>query len=170
MQPHRGDILIAKSKARKTNMANTYNQLYAHIVFDVKGRTNLISSQWKEELYKYISGILSGKKQKLMAINGMNDHIHLLIGFKPECSISDLIRDIKSNSSKWINEKGFFMGRFGWQSGFGAFTIGQSQIDRVYKYIENQDEHHRKKTVREEYIDFLKAYKVEYNLDFIFND
>lgn len=167
MEPHRGDILIEKSEKRKANMANTYTQLYAHIVFAVKGRTNLISSQWKDELYKYISGILSGKKQKLMAINGMNDHIHLLIGFKPDCSISDLIRDIKSNSSKWINEKGFFMGRFEWQSGFGAFTIGQSQIDRIYKYIENQEEHHRKKTFREEYIDFLKAYKVEYNLDYI---
>lgn len=86
-QPHRGDILIAKSESWKINMANTYTQIYAHIVFAVKGGTNLISSQWKDELYKYISGILSGKKQKLMAINGMNDHIHLLIGFRPDYSI-----------------------------------------------------------------------------------
>jgi putative transposase len=151
-------------------MANTYTQLYVHIVFAVKGRTNLISRTWKEELYKYISGTITGKKQKLMAINGMPDHIHLLIGFNPDCTISDLVRDIKANASKWINDKGYAFGKFEWQSGFGAFTIGQSQIDRVFKYIANQEEHHKIKTFREEYIDFLKAYQVEFNIQYVFDE
>ena len=150
-------------------MANTYTQLYVHIVFAVKGRTNLISHSWKEEMYKYISGTISNKKQKPMAINGMPDHIHLLVGFNPDCAVSDLVRDIKSNASKWINDKGFAMGKFEWQTGFGAFTIGQTQIDRVVKYIANQEEHHKIKTFREEYIDFLKAYQVEYNIQYIFD-
>jgi putative transposase len=110
------------------------------------------------------------KKQKPMVMNGVSDHIHMLVGFNPSCSISDLVRDIKANSSKWINEKRFAMGRFEWQTGFGAFTIGQSQVDRVAKYILNQEVHHRKKTFREEYIDFLKAYEVEYNPDYVFDD
>ena len=104
-----------------------------------------------------------------MVIGGMNDHIHLLIGFNPACTLSDLIRDIKSNSSKWINEKRLAMGRFEWQSGYGAFTIGQSQVGKVLKYILNQEEHHRKKTFREEYIEFLKAYQVDYNPDYVFD-
>lgn len=151
-------------------MANTYTQLYVHIVFAVKGRTNLISNTWKEEMYKYVSGLISAKKQKPMAINGMQDHVHLLVGFNPDCSISDLVRDIKSNASKWINEKGFAMGKFEWQTGYGAFSLGQSQIDRVFKYIANQKDHHKIKTFREEYIDFLKAYQVEYKIEYIFDE
>lgn len=150
-------------------MANTYTQLYVHIVFSVKGRSNQISPEWKEELYKYISGKITAKKQKPMVMNGVSDHIHILVGFNPSCSISDLVRDIKANSSKWINDKRFAMGKFEWQTGFGAFTIGQSQVDRVAKYILNQEVHHRKKTFREEYIDFLKAYQVEYNPDYVFD-
>ena len=150
-------------------MANTYTQLYVHVVFSVKVRSGQISTDWKEELYKYIGGIIKYRKQKLMVIGGMNDHIHLLIGFNPACTLSDLIRDIKSNSSKWINEKRLAMGRFEWQSGYGAFTIGQSQVGKVLKYILNQEEHHRKKTFREEYIEFLKAYQVDYNPDYVFD-
>lgn len=150
-------------------MANTYTQLYVHVVFSVKGRSGQISPHWKEELYKYISGIIKYKKQKLMVISGMRDHIHLLIGYNPACTLSDLVRDIKSGSSKWINEKRMAMGRFEWQSGYGAFTIGQSQVDRVINYIQNQEQHHGKKTFKEEYIDFLKAYKVEYNPDYLFD-
>ncbi|MFC1495020.1 IS200/IS605 family transposase [Thermodesulfobacteriota bacterium] len=151
-------------------MANTYTQLYVHIVFSVNSRTSLISRVWKEDLYKYISGIVTAKKQKLMIVNGVSHHIHLLVGFSPSCSISNLVRDIKSNSSKWINEKGFAMGKFGWQTGFGAFTIGQPQVSRVIKYIIDQETHHRKKTYREEYVNFLKAYQVEYNMEYAFDD
>jgi putative transposase len=149
---------------------NTYTQLYVHVIFAVKGRTNLISQQWKEELYKYITGIITNKSQKLMIVNGMPDHIHLLIGFKPDCSLSDLVRDIKANSSKFINEKQLVPGRFEWQTGFGAFTVGQSQIDRVINYILTQEEHHAKRTFREEYIDFLKAYQIDFKTEYIFAD
>ena len=151
-------------------MANTYTQLYVHIVFAVKGRGNLVSHSWKEELYKYITGIITNKNQKLMIVNGMPDHIHLLVGFKPDCSLSDLVRDIKANSSKFINEKKWVPGKFEWQTGFGAFTIGQSQIDRVVNYILTQEDHHKKKTFREEYVEFLNAYKIEYKSEYIFDD
>lgn len=150
-------------------MANTYTQLYAHVVFSVKGRSGQISADWKEDLYKYIGGIIKYRKQKLMVVGGMNDHIHLLVGFNPACTLSDLVRDIKAGSSKWINEKKLATGRFEWQTGYGAFTVGQSQVDKVVKYILNQEEHHRKKTFREEYLEFLKAYQVEYNPDYVFD-
>ncbi len=151
-------------------MANTYTQLYVHVVFAVKGRTNLISKKWKEELYKYITGIITNKNQKLMIINGMPDHIHLLIGFKPDCSLSDMVRDIKANSSKFINEKKLIPGKFEWQTGFGAFTVGQSQIEKVVNYILTQEEHHKKKTFREEYIEFLNAYQIDFKTEYIFDD
>jgi putative transposase len=120
-------------------------------------------------LYKYIGGIIKYRRQKLMVIGGMNDHIHLLTGFSPACALSDLVRDIKAGSSKWINEKRLAIGRFEWQSGYGAFTIGQSQVNRIVKYILNQEEHHRVKTFKEEYLDFLNAYEVEYNPDYLFD-
>ena len=151
-------------------MANTYTQIYFHIVFAVKGRNNIILSKWKVELYKYISGIISNKNQKLFTINGMPNHIHLLIGTKPNCNLSDLIRDIKSNSSKWINEKQFTNGKFEWQTGFGAFSIGQSQLPKIINYIKKQEEHHRTKTFKEEYINFLNAYDIDYKTEYIFND
>ncbi|OPZ71715.1 MAG: Transposase IS200 like protein [bacterium ADurb.Bin478] len=151
-------------------MANTYTQLYAHVVFAVRGRAHLIAPQWKEELYKYITGIISHKNQKLMVINGMPDHLHLLIGFHPDCALSDLVRDIKANSSKFINEKGWVLGKFAWQTGFGAFTIGQSQISKTANYIEQQETHHKKTTFREEYIDFLKAYKIDFKTEYLFDE
>ena len=151
-------------------MANTYTQLYFHIVFAVKGRSNYISEQWKDELYKYISGIIANKNQKLMIVNGMPNHIHLLIGTKPNCNLSDLIRDIKANSSKWINEKKFTNFHFEWQTGFGAFTVSQSVVSNVIEYIKNQEEHHRKKTFKEEYVEFLKAYKIDFKDEYLFDE
>lgn len=151
-------------------MANTYTQLYVHVVFAVKGRANSISIQWKEKLYQYITGIITNKNQKLMIINGMPDHIHLLIGLNPNCNLSDLVRDIKANSSKWINENKWITGKFEWQAGFGAFTIGQSQVQAVVNYILKQEEHHRKKSFREEYIEFLNAYQIEFKTEYIFQD
>ena len=128
----------------------------------------MISPKWKEELYKYITGIVTNKGQKLMIINGMPDHLHMLIGMKPDLALSDLIRDIKANSSKFINEKGLVTGKFAWQNGFGAFTVGQSQKENVINYIKHQEEHHSHKTFREEYIGFLKAYEVAYSDEYIF--
>ena len=151
-------------------MANTYSQLYVQIVFAVKGRQNLISKKWKDEIYKYITGIITNQKQKLIAINGMPDHIHILVGIKPNVSISDLVRDIKTSSSKFINEQKWINGKFEWQTGFGAFSYGHSQLTPVIKYIENQEEHHRTKTIKEEYIMFLKLFNIDFKNEYIFED
>ena len=130
----------------------------------------MISSKWEEELYKYITGIISNKNQKLIAINGMPDHIHILIGMKPDGNLSDLVRDIKVNSSKFINEKRFVQGKFEWQQGFGAFTLGHSQLDVIVNYIKMQKEHHKAKTFMEEYIEFLKRYEIDFKSEYIFEE
>ncbi|AXB55856.1 IS200/IS605 family transposase [Flavobacterium fluviale] len=151
-------------------MANTYSQLYVQIVFAVKGRQNLISKKWKDEIYKYITGIITNQKQKLIAINGMPDHIHILVGIKPNIPLSDLVRDIKSSSSKFINEQKWINGKFEWQTGFGAFSYGHSQLTNVIKYIENQEEHHRTKTFKEEYMAFLKLFNIDFRNEYLFED
>lgn len=144
-------------------MANTFSQIYIHVIFSVKRWEYLISNQWKEELYKYITGIIRNKNQKLLIINGMPDHLHLLIGLKPDKSLSDLVRDIKNNSSNFINEKGFVKGKFSWQEGFGAFSYSDSQLNKIINYIKNQELHHQKKSFKEEYIEILKKFKIDYN-------
>jgi len=149
-------------------MANTYSQIYIHIVFSVKGRQSLIQNKWKVELHKYICGIVNGKEQKVYAIGGMADHIHLLISIKPSIAISDLVRDIKANSSKWINEKRIVIDKFQWQEGFGAFSYAQSQLDTVIAYIDNQEQHHRKKTFKDEYLDLLRKFNIEYDEKYLF--
>ncbi|NRT13048.1 IS200/IS605 family transposase [Flavobacterium sp. 14A] len=151
-------------------MANTYTQLYIQIVFAVKGRQNLVSTIWKDELYKYITGIVTNEGQKLIAINGMPDHIHILIGLKPDKSLSDLVRAMKANSSRFINEKRWINGKFEWQTGFGAFSYSHSQLTNVINYIQKQEEHHKKKTFKEEYLDFLKAFNIDFKNEFIFDD
>jgi REP element-mobilizing transposase RayT len=149
-------------------MAGTYSQIYIQVVFAVKGRGSLIHKSWKDELHKYIAGIIKGKQQKPIIVNGMPDHIHAFIGLRPSISISDLVRDIKNNSTNFINEKQFTKRKFSWQEGFGAFSYGHSQIDRVYNYILNQEKHHKKRSFREEYIDFLNKFEVEYNEKYLF--
>ncbi len=151
-------------------MANTYTQIYLQFVFAVEDRHSLIHPEWKDELYKYITGIVQNNKHKLIAINGMPNHIHIFIGYKPHQLIPDLLQDIKGSSSKWINEKGIIQGKFAWQSGYGAFSYSYSQIDKVVKYIINQQEHHKKKTFREEYIQLLERFNIEYNERFILKD
>jgi len=151
-------------------MADTYSQIYIHVVFAVKGRNNLISTKWKGELYKYMTGIISNEGQKLIAINGMPNHIHILIGLKPTMALSNLVRDIKANSSKFINEKQWIAGKFEWQSGFGAFSYSHSQVPVIAKYIEDQEEHHKKKTFKEEYTEFLKLYNIDYRDEFVFDE
>lgn len=151
-------------------MANTYTQIYLHVIFAVKGRGNLISSTWKEELYKYITGIVTNKNQKLIAINGMPNHVHLLVGLKPDIALSDLIRDVKANSSKFINDKQWVMGKFEWQSGFGGFSYSHSQLDVIIKYIRNQEEHHKTKSFKEEYIEFMKRYEIDYKTEYLFEE
>ncbi len=150
-------------------MANTYTQIYIHVVFAVQGRQNLIPKDNKEELHKYIAGIIRNKKQKLIAINSMPDHIHIFIGMKPGLALSDLVRDIKNNSSKFFNDKKWVRGKFNWQEGFGAFSYGHSQIDAVVKYIQDQEKHHTGKTFKEEYLEMLNKFNVEYDEKYLFN-
>lgn len=150
-------------------MANTYSQIYIQTVFAVQGRENSIKSEWKEELYKYITGIITNHDQKLLAIGGIENHIHILIGLKPNCEISKLIQEIKANSSKFVNQKRFVRGKFSWQEGFGAFSYSRSQLDTVIRYIKNQEKHHAKKSFKDEYIEFLKNFEVDYDEKYLFN-
>jgi len=149
-------------------MGNTYSQIYLHIVFAVKGRQNLIRVEIREGLHKYITGIVTNRDQKLLSIYCMPDHSHLLIGLKPAISISDLVRDIKAGSSKFINDKGLIKGKFSWQEGFGVFSYSRSQIDTVIKYIQNQEKYHHKKSFKEEYIELLEKFAVEYDEKYLF--
>lgn len=149
-------------------MPGTFSKIYIQIVFAVKGRENLISNDWKNELYKYIAGIIKGKEQKPIIVNGMPDHIHAFIGLRPAMAIADITRDIKNNSSKFINENEFVNGKFAWQEGYGAFSYSHSHIGKVYNYIFNQEEHHKKKTFKEEYFDLLKKFEIEYDERYLF--
>jgi REP element-mobilizing transposase RayT len=149
-------------------MANTYTQIYIQIVFAVQGRQNLILSKYKDELYKYITGIIRNKSQKLITINGMSDHLHLLIGLKPTMALSDLIKVVKSDSSNFINSKNWFCGKFSWQKGFGAFSYSKSQLNNVIDYIQNQEIHHTKRTFKDEYIALLEKFNVEFDDKYLF--
>ena len=151
-------------------MPNTYTQIHVQFVFAVKYRHGLIERSWKDELYKYITGIIQHNKHKVLAINGISDHIHIFIGMRPEQSISDLLQQIKRDSSRWINEKGFVKGRFEWQSGYGAFSYSMSHVNNVIDYVKNQEEHHQKETFLYEYREFLKKFEIEYDERYIFKD
>lgn len=149
-------------------MPGTFSQIYIQVVFAVQNRESMIHVSWEEELYKYISGIVRNKEQKMLAINGMPDHIHFFIGMKPSCCLSDLVREIKKSSNEFITEKKFSKFKFNWQQGYGAFSYSHSQIDSVIKYIENQKQHHKKQTFREEYLDFLKKFEIEFKDKYLF--
>ncbi len=151
-------------------MANTFTQIYLQFVFAVQNRRSLIGPIWKNELYKYITGIVQNNKHKLIAINGTPNHIHVFIGYKPHQLIPDLLQDIKGHSSKWINQKTFLQVKFAWQAGYGAFSYSHSHIDHVVQYIMNQEAHHKKKTFREEYIQLLKRFNIEYDERYILKD
>ncbi len=146
----------------------TFSQIYIHIVFAVKGRCSLINNSWEHELYKYITGIVQNKGQKMLAINGMPDHIHFLIGMRPSCRLSDLVREVKKSSHNFIKENVFTKCNFEWQEGYGAFSYSHSAFENVIHYIMNQKEHHRKRTFQEEYTEFLKKYEIDYKEDFLF--
>lgn len=150
-------------------MSGTFSQLYIQVIFAVKGRENLIRREYREGLYEYIAGIVKGKGQKPIIINGVGDHVHLFVGVKPSISISDLVRDIKNNSSNFINSKKMVPGKFSWQEGFGAFSYGQSQVESVFQYIKNQEIHHQKRTFREEYVDMLNKFQIGYDQKYLFD-
>jgi REP element-mobilizing transposase RayT len=148
-------------------MANTYTQIYIQFVFAVQNRISLIQADWKDELYKYITGIVQANKHKLIAINGVSNHIHIFVGYKPHQSMPDLMQDVKGSSSKWINSKKLVKGRFSWQEGYGAFSYSPSHIDNVVRYINNQEIHHHKSTFIEEYLKLLKDFNIEYDEKYI---
>lgn len=149
-------------------MSGTFSQIYIQVVFAVQNRESMIQPSWEEELYKYISGIVRNKEQKMLAINGMPDHIHFFIGMKPSCCLSDLVREIKKSSNDFIKEKKLSKSKFNWQEGYGAFSYSHSQIDSVIKYIMKQKEHHKKQTFRDEYLDFLKKFAIEFKEEYLF--
>lgn len=149
-------------------MPGTFSQIYIQIVFAVKGRENLISNEWKDELHRYIAGIIKGKNQKPIIVNGMPDHIHAFIGLRPAMAIADIARDIKNNSSNFINDNKFVKGKFSWQEGYGVFSYSHSHIEKVYDYILNQETHHKKKTFKQEYVELLEKSEIEYNEKYLF--
>lgn len=149
-------------------MPGTFSQIYIQIVFAVKGRENLIGNSWKTELHKYIAGTIKGKGQKPIIVNGMPDHIHAFVGLKPVMALSDLVRDIKNNASNFVNDHKLVKGKFAWQEGYGAFSYSHSHINKVYDYILNQEKNHKKKTFKQEYLDFLKSFEVEYDEKYLF--
>lgn len=149
---------------------STFSQIYIQIVFAVKNRDALISPSWEDRLYQYITGIVQNKGQKMLAINGMPDHIHIFIGMKPNCCLSDLVREVKKASNEMINENKLSKFKFNWQEGYGAFSYSHSQIDTVAKYVMNQKKHHKKQTFHDEYIDFLKKFEIEYDEKYLFGN
>jgi putative transposase len=150
-------------------MAGTYTQIYIQYVFVVKRRENLLQKPWRTEVFKYMSGIISGKNQKPIIVNGVADHVHVFVGLRPSMSIADLARDIKNNTSNFINEQKFLQEKFSWQEGYGAFSYAHSQIGHVYRYILNQEAHHNKKTFKEEYFEFLEKFAVEFDEKYLFD-
>jgi len=150
-------------------MPNTYTKLYIQIVFSVKGRANLISPKRKEDLQKYITGVIQNRKHKMLAISCMPNHTHVFFGLNPVQSISDIARDIKAISSKFINDNKWMKGRFEWQEGYGAFSYSHSDIDKVVKYILNQEEHHKKKSFKEEYFGLLKEFDIDFSEKYLFD-
>jgi REP element-mobilizing transposase RayT len=150
-------------------MANTYVQAYFQLVFSPANRESLIQKEWKDQLEKYTTAIVQNNKHKLIAIGSMPDHIHLFIGYNVNQTIPNLVETIKTSTTKWINTNGLSKSRFNWQKGYGAFTYAHSQVDQVARYVLNQEEHHRKRTFRQEYLELLESFQIEYNDAYLFD-
>ena len=150
-------------------MASTFSQIYIQYVFAVKDRENLLQKPWRNDVFKYMAGIIKNKNQKSIIVNGVSDHVHVFVGLKPSMCIADLIRDIKNNTSNFINDQKFLNVKFAWQEGYGAFSYAHSQIDSVYNYIANQEAHHKKKNFKEEYLEFLQKFDIEYDEKYLFD-
>ena len=149
-------------------MANSFTQIYLQIVFAVKYRLAIVQPEWENELYHYISGVVERRGHKLICINGMSDHIHILLGFHTTQSISDLVREIKISSTNWINDRNFCVGKFEWQSGYGAFSYSRSNLSEVIKYINNQKEHHKKRDFNQEFELILEKFNIEFDRKYLF--
>ena len=150
-------------------MTGTYSQIYIQVVFAVKGRQNLLHEEWRDEVFKYMAGIIKNKGQKPIIVNGVSDHVHLFIGLKPSMALSDLVRDVKNNTTNFINNQNWIKGKFSWQEGYGAFSYSHSQIESVYNYILNQEKHHTKQNFQDEYMSFLKRFEIEHNVKYLFD-
>ncbi|MEZ5034918.1 MAG: IS200/IS605 family transposase [Chitinophagaceae bacterium] len=150
-------------------MANTYSQISIHAVFAVKSRQNLITNDWRDMLHGYIAGIINNLDAKSLAVGGWKDHVHIFFGMPVTICVADLIRIVKSNSSKWINEQRFVKGKFQWQSGYGAFSYSRSQRDKVINYIMTQEKHHREVSFKEEYLKMLSDFKLDYDEKYLFD-
>ena len=149
-------------------MANTYTQINIHVVFSVKGRENILTNKFRIELFKYIYGVLNNNQQYPLAVNGYKDHVHIFFEIQPTKSLSEIVRIVKANSSKWINENKFVLGKFSWQEGYGGFSYSRSQRNNVIQYIMKQEEHHSKKTFREEYMELLKLFEIDFKEEYVF--
>ncbi len=149
-------------------MANTYSQIYIQVVFAVHGRQNLLAKEWRQEVFKYMVGIIKNKGHKSIIVNGVEDHVHAFIGLKPAMALSDLVRDVKNNSTNFINDNNWIKGKFSWQEGYGAFSYSHSQVENVYNYILNQEQHHSRQTFQEEYMDFLSKFEIEHDVKYLF--
>ena len=150
-------------------MANTFSQIYIQTVFAVSGRLSLIKPTFKEDLYKYISGIVRNQGQKLISINGMSDHVHILIGLRPAMALSDLVQEIKSDSTNFINKNKWVAGKFSWQEGYGAFSFGHSQLDTIIRYIQNQEHHHSRRSFKHEYLTLLRKFDIAFEDKYVFD-
>jgi REP element-mobilizing transposase RayT len=150
-------------------MANTFSQIYIQTVFAVSSRQSLIKAEFKEELYKYVSGIVRNQGQKLIAINGMPDHVHILIGLRPSMALADLVQEIKADSTNFINKKRVIRGRFSWQEGYGAFSYGHSQLDTIIRYIQNQEKHHSRRSFKNEYLTLLRKFDIAFDAKYVFD-
>jgi len=150
-------------------MAGTYSQIYIQIVFAVQGRQNLLQKEWRQEVFKYMAGIIKNKGQKPIIVNGVEDHVHVFVGLKPVMALSDLVRDVKNNSTNFINDHAWIKGRFNWQEGYGAFSYSHSQIRNVYDYILNQEKNHSGQTFKDEYMDFLHKFEIEHDVKYLFD-
>ena len=150
-------------------LANTFSQIYIQTIFAVKGRENLVPQKHKEEIHKYITGIITKRGQKLLAVNCMPDHTHIFFGMKPTCYLPDLVRDVKSVSSGFIKNKKKFLRNFSWQIGYGAFSYSHSQLSSVIQYINNQEQHHKRRSFKEEYLELLRKFEVDYDERYLFD-
>jgi putative transposase len=149
-------------------MANTFSQIYIQTVFAVANRESLIKPTFKEDLFKYITGIVRNQGQKLISINGMPDHAHILIGLKPAMALADLVREIKADSTNHINENRWMHGRFSWQEGYGAFSHGHSQLDTIIRYVQNQERHHERRSFKSEYLTLLRKFDIAFEEKYVF--
>ena len=162
------NLLRSVRSGIEVRMANTFSQIYIQTVFAVSNRQSLIKPEFKEDIYKYITGIVTNQGQKLISINGMLDHIHILIGLRPAMALADLVQEIKADSTNFINKKRWVRGRFSWQEGYGAFSYGHSQLNTIIRYIQNQEKHHQRRSFKDEYLSLLRKFDIAFDDKYVF--